>query len=111
MSGTTEAFARVRIEANRPNLTNEEMLYVEISRARDRAELVSDDKAGLKEQLAALGEDRTRALQTGPAQCWRLPGRDAVGARDARASRRRRRSRSPRNAIWGCEAYASSGAN
>ena len=32
------------IEANHPNLTNQGMLYVEISRARDRAELVTDDK-------------------------------------------------------------------
>ena len=36
------------IEANHPNLTNQRMLYVEISRARDRAELVTDDKPGLR---------------------------------------------------------------
>ena len=64
------------IEADHPNLTNRKMLYVEISRARDRAELVTDDKAGLKEQLEALsgeriaalealGEDRARASETG----------------------------------------------
>ena len=74
------------IEANHPNLTNQKMLYVEISRARDRAELVTDDKAGLKEQLEALsgeriaalealGEDRARASETGA-------GRDVGASRD-----------------------------
>ena len=64
------------IETNHPNLTNQKMLYVEVSRARDRAELVTDDKAGRKEQLEALsgeriaalealGEDRTRSSETG----------------------------------------------
>ena len=30
------------------------MLYIEISRARDRTELVTDDKAALREQIQAL---------------------------------------------------------
>ena len=51
------------IEANHPNLTNQKMLYVEISRARDRAELVTDDKAGLKEQLETLTGKRIAALE------------------------------------------------
>ena len=51
------------IEANHPNLTNQKMLYVEISRARDRAELVTDDKAALKEQLEALTGERISALE------------------------------------------------
>ena len=51
------------IEANHPNLTNRKMLYVEISRARDRAELVTDDKAALKEQLEALTGERIAALE------------------------------------------------
>ena len=33
------------------------------SRARDRAELVTDDKAGLKEQLEALTGERIAALE------------------------------------------------
>ena len=112
MNGTTEAFARVKIEANHPNLTNQEMLDVEISRARDRAELVSDDKAGLKEQL----EERSARIvqghrRRGPGVMLEPPGTGRSRARDARMSRRKRRSRSPRNAIWGCEAYASSGMN
>ena len=51
------------IEANHPNLTNQKMLYVEISRARDRAELVTDDRAALKEQLEALTGERIAALE------------------------------------------------
>ena len=39
------------------------MLYVEISRARDRAELVTDDKAALREQLQALTGERIAALE------------------------------------------------
>ena len=45
------------MEANHPHLTTQKSFYVEISRARDRAELVTDDQAALKEQLeAATGE-------------------------------------------------------
>ena len=51
------------IEANHPNLTNRNMLYVEISRARDRAELVTDDKAALREQIQALTGERIAALE------------------------------------------------
>ena len=51
------------IEANHPNLTNQKMLYVEISRARDRAELVTDDKAALKERIEGLTGERITALE------------------------------------------------
>ena len=39
------------MEANHPHLTTQKSFYVEISRARDRAELVTDDAARLREQL------------------------------------------------------------
>ena len=51
------------LEANHPNLTNQKMLYVEISRARDRAALVTDDKAALQEQIQALTAERIAALE------------------------------------------------
>ena len=51
------------IDANHPNLTNQKILYVEISRARDRAELVTEDKAALREQLQALTGERIAALE------------------------------------------------
>ena len=51
------------MEAKHPNLTTQKTLYVEISRARDRAELVTDDKAALREQLEAATGERIAALE------------------------------------------------
>ena len=51
------------MEANHPNLTTQKTLYVEISRARNRAELVTDDKAALKDQLEAATGERIAALE------------------------------------------------
>ena len=45
------------MEANHPNLMTQKTLYVKISRARDRAELVTDDKAALRE-TARSGDGR-----------------------------------------------------
>ena len=68
------------IESNHPNLTNRKMLYVEISRARDRAELVTDDKAALKEQLEALSGERIAALEALGGD--RAKGPESKGGRD-----------------------------
>ena len=51
------------MEANHPNLTTQKTLYVEISRARDKAELVTDDKAALRETLEAATGERIAALE------------------------------------------------
>ena len=51
------------MEANHPNLTNQKTLYVEISRARDRAELVTDDAGALRERLEAATGERVSALE------------------------------------------------
>ena len=51
------------MEANHKHLTTQKSFYVEISRARDRAELVTDDKAALKEQLEAATGERIAALE------------------------------------------------
>ena len=51
------------MEANHPNLTNQKTLYVEISRARDRAELVTDDAKALRERLEATTGERITALE------------------------------------------------
>ena len=51
------------MEANHPNLTNQKTLYVEISRARDRAELVTDDAKVLRERLEAATGERIAALE------------------------------------------------
>ena len=51
------------MEANHPRLTTAKSFYVEISRARDRAELVTDDAAALKERLEAVTGERISALE------------------------------------------------
>ena len=49
--------------ANHPNLTNQKTLYVEISRARDRAKFVTDDAKALCERLEAATGERIAALE------------------------------------------------
>ena len=51
------------MEANHPHLTTQKTLYVEISRARDRAELVTDDRDALRERLEAVTGERISALE------------------------------------------------
>ena len=51
------------MEAKHPHLTTQKSFYVEISRARDRAELVTDDAAVLQEQLEAVTGERISALE------------------------------------------------
>ena len=51
------------MEARHPHLTTQKSFYVEISRARDRAELVTDDAAELRAQLEAATGERIAALE------------------------------------------------
>ena len=51
------------MEAKHPNLTTQKGFYVEISRARDRAELVTDDADGLRARLQAVTGERIAALE------------------------------------------------
>ena len=51
------------MEANHPKLTTQKSFYVEISRARDRAELVTDDATALRKQLEAVTGERISALE------------------------------------------------
>ena len=51
------------MEAKHPNLTTQKSFYVEISRARDRAELVTDDAAELRARLQAATGERIAALE------------------------------------------------
>ena len=51
------------IEARHPHLTTQKGFYVEISRARDRAELVTDDASELRAQLQAVTGERIAALE------------------------------------------------
>ena len=51
------------MEARHPHLTTQKSFYVEISRARDRAELVTDDATELRAQLEASTGERISALE------------------------------------------------
>ena len=51
------------MESTHKKLTTQKSFYVEISRARDRAELVTDDAKALKEQLEVVTGERMAALE------------------------------------------------
>ena len=51
------------MEANHPHLTTQKSFYVEISRARHRAELVTDDRKALGEHLESATGERVAALE------------------------------------------------
>ena len=51
------------MESRHRHLTTQKSFYVEISRARDRAELVTDDAAELRAQLEAVTGERIAALE------------------------------------------------
>ena len=70
------------------------MLYVEISRARDRAELVTDDKAGLKEQLEALSGERIAALEAVGEEKAKAPEAAKTGGMEAEIAGERSSGRS-----------------
>ena len=69
------------MEARHKHLTTQKSFYVEISRARDRAELVTDDAAELKAQLEAVTGERIAALEAIGEMPREEPGRAAEGAR------------------------------
>ena len=75
------------MEARHAKLTTQKSFYVEISRARDRAELVTDDAAELKAQLEAVTGERIAALEA----IGEMPRADAV--KDAGAGHGEERGR------------------
>ena len=52
------------MEAEHPHLTTQKSFYVEISRARHRAELVTDDCKALGEHLESATGERVAALES-----------------------------------------------
>jgi len=78
------------MEANHPQLTTAKAFYVEISRARDKAELVTDDAQALKERLEAVTGERISALE-GIGESVR-PARERGQERDGKASLDRERA-------------------
>ena len=88
------------MEANHPNLTTQKTLYVKISRARDRAELVTDDKAALRETLEAVTGERIAALEAveperAKARAAGLDADRSVGSGGASESRQQERTAGP----------------
>ena len=70
------------MEARHPHLTTQKSFYVEISRARDRAELVTDDAAELRAQLQAVTGERIAALEGIGEMKREAPDRAAEAERD-----------------------------
>ena len=68
------------MEARHPHLTTQKSFYVEISRARDRAELVTDDAAELRTQLQAVTGERIAALEGIGEMKREAPGKAAEAA-------------------------------
>ena len=65
------------MEARHPHLTTQKSFYVEISRARDRAELVTDDAGELRAQLQAVTGERIAALEGIGEMPREAPGKSA----------------------------------
>ena len=79
------------MEANHPQLTTAKAFYVEISRARDKAELVTDDAEALRERLEAVTGERISALE-GIGESVR-PEREPERGKDREASHEKERER------------------
>ena len=68
--------------AQNPELTNQPAFYVAISRARDRAELVTDDAHKLADQLQRATGERLTALEaTAKAAAWEAVFGDVSGSK------------------------------
>ena len=76
------------MEANHPHPTTQKTLYVEISRAHDRAELVTDDRAALRERLEGATGERIAALEA--VEPERAQGQQEAGPEAARSVGRER---------------------
>ena len=72
------------MEANHPKLSTQKSFYVEISRARHNAELVTDDAKALRETLEAATGERVSALEgIGAAEKARGRGLEGMPERPA----------------------------
>ena len=63
LQGRTVDNVIAAMEARHPHLMTQKSFYVEINRARDRAELVTDDAAELRSQRQAVTGERIAALE------------------------------------------------
>ena len=83
LQGRTVDNVIAAMEARHPHLTTQKSSYVEISRARDRTELVTDDVAELRAQLQAATGERIAALEGIGGTEQERPDREKEGARTA----------------------------
>ena len=93
------------MEAEHPHLTTQKSFYVEISRARYRAELVTDDAARLRERLETTTGERISALEAiatrepeAPARGADVPGHTAAAPMPERPAEAERRPGAGRSA-------------
>ena len=92
--GRTVANVIAAMEARHPHLTTQKSFYVEISRARDRAELVTDDAAELRAQLQAATGERIAALDAVEGRTAKTAAENGYG-RESGAERPRDSGRAP----------------
>ena len=71
------------MEADHQHLTTQKSFYVEISRARDRAELVTDDAGRLRERLETATGERISALEGIAPVVGEAPEKDAESTQEA----------------------------
>ena len=71
------------MEADHQHLTTQKSFYVEISRARDRAELVTDDAGRLPERLETATGERISALEGIASVVGEAPEKDAESTQEA----------------------------
>ena len=83
------------MEARHPHLTTQKSFYVEISRARDRAELVTDDAAELRERLQEATGERIAALEGIGEMKREAPDGGVEGARTDTRQRERKAGSGP----------------
>ena len=96
--GRTVDTVTAAMEANHPHLTTQKTLYVEISRARDRAELVTDDRNALRERLEAATGERIAALEAVEPERAKLREQEhkAMHGRDREGGVQEKREQAPR---------------
>ena len=85
LTGSEES--KSKTSSTRPAPREKSGFYVEISRARDRAELVTDDAAELRAQLQAVTGERIAALDGIGEMAREVPGKGMdPGAKTERVS-------------------------
>ena len=82
------------MQANHPHLTTQKSFYVEISRARYRAELVTDDANALRERLETATGERVSALEGTGEAARNTTERDEMKSREAEPKAERDAERS-----------------